>query len=228
VGGTADDIADDNDGPTVSIYLNTPDFAWGGTTNETPFFVAEIEDASGINTSGNGIGHDLTLTIDGKTSYTLNDYYTSEQGDYTRGRVAFSIPELQDGEHSLRFRAWDVMNNSTTKTLDFKVAHGTRPAITSLTSSISPARSYTTFILAHNRPMSGISVTITVRDMTGRTVWKMHEQSNTSDAYYRADWDLTDTNGRLVEPGIYLFSAEIASTESKQSTKTEKLVVLAQ
>jgi flagellar hook assembly protein FlgD len=142
--------------------------------------------------------------------------------------VAFSIPELQDGEHSLRFRAWDVMNNSTTKALDFKVAHGTRPAITSLTASVSPARSYTTFILAHNRPMSGISVTITVRDMTGRTVWKMHEQSNTSDAYYRADWDLTDTNGRRVEPGIYLFSAEIASTESKQSTKTEKLVVLAQ
>ncbi|MEI3467639.1 MAG: hypothetical protein V8Q76_01685 [Bacteroides intestinalis] len=65
-----------------------------------PLFVAELEDADGINTVGNGIGHDLSLSIDGSavSTYSLNYYYTPVAGDYTRGTVHFSVPELTEGE----------------------------------------------------------------------------------------------------------------------------------
>ena len=81
VGGTAENLPDTDEGPVMNIYLNTPDFVWGGSVNETPYFVAELEDINGINTVGNGIGHDLSLSIDGKTSYNLNEYYVPQTGD---------------------------------------------------------------------------------------------------------------------------------------------------
>ena len=123
VGGTDDGVSlTDTLGPKITVYLNTPDFSPGGQTNTTPLFVAELEDADGINTVGNGIGHDLSLCIDGSAvlTYNLNDYYTPVAGDYTRGTVYFSVPELTEGKHTLSFRAWDLLNNSSTKTLEFE------------------------------------------------------------------------------------------------------------
>ena len=83
----------------MNIYLKTPEFVWGGQVNETPYFVAELEDPNGINTVGNGIGHDLSLTVDGKTTYNLNEYYVPQAGNYTKGKVAFSISGLADCKH---------------------------------------------------------------------------------------------------------------------------------
>ena len=120
--------------------------------NETPYFVAELEDEDGINTVGNGIGHDLSLCIDGKITYSLNDYYTPVAGSYTKGTVAYSIPALSEGKHTLTFRAWDIMNNSSVQTLDFEVVNGLRPGLLSIMCSKSPARESTTFILSHDRP----------------------------------------------------------------------------
>ena len=161
---SADDLVIGGDGPEMLLYLNTPDFEWGGKVNETPYFVAELEDPDGINTVGNGIGHDLSLCIDGKTTYNLNDYYIPQAGDYTRGRVTFSIPELSEGKHTLTFRAWDLLNQSTTKSLEFEVVKGLRPELFSITCSNSPARENTTFILSHDRPDSELDIRITVLD----------------------------------------------------------------
>ena len=135
VGGTDDGVSlTDTLGPKITVYLNTPDFSPGGQTNTTPLFVAELEDADGINTVGNGIGHDLSLCIDGSAvlTYNLNDYYTPVAGDYTRGTVYFSVPELTEGKHTLSFRAWDLLNNSSTKALEFEVVRGLRPGLFSV------------------------------------------------------------------------------------------------
>lgn len=228
VGGTADDLPTGGEGPKMMIYLNTPDFPWGGQVNETPFFVAELEDADGINTVGNGIGHDLSLCIDGKITYSLNDYYTPVAGSYTKGTAAFSIPELPEGKHSLTFRAWDIMNNSSVQTLDFEVVKGLRPGLLSITCSKSPARENTTFILSHDRPGSELDVRIAVCDFAGRELWVHTEQGLSSGGYYYVDWDLCSNAGQRLSPGIYLYRASITSGGSKESTKTEKIVILAQ
>ena len=163
VGGTASDLdPSDTDGPAIRLYLNTPDFPWGGQVNETPYFVAELKDEDGINTVGSGIGHDLSLCIDGKITYPLNDYYIPVSGSYTEGKVAFSIPELSEGRHTLTFRAWDIKNNSSVKQLDFEVVKGLRPDLFSIICSNSPARGETTFILSHDRPGSILGIRIAV------------------------------------------------------------------
>lgn len=228
VGGTADDISTGGDGPKMMLYLNTPDFPWGGQVNETPYFFAELEDEDGINTVGNGIGHDLSLCIDGKITYSLNDYYTPLAGSYTKGTVAYSIPPLTEGKHSLVFRAWDIMNNSSVQSLDFEVVKGLQPDLLSIACTNSPARESTTFILSHDRAGSQLDVRIAVCDFAGRELWVHTEQGISSGSYYYIDWNLCSNAGQRLSPGIYLYRASITCGDNKESTKTEKIVILAQ
>ncbi|MCF0197911.1 MAG: type IX secretion system sortase PorU [Bacteroidaceae bacterium] len=116
----------DDKAPDIYVYLNRDDFPNGGVVSSTPYFVAQLHDESGINYSGGGVGHDLLLTVDNDpaTTYILNDRYVGEFGDHTRGSVAFDLPALSAGKHTLKFRAWDVLNNTSTATLDFVVDEG--------------------------------------------------------------------------------------------------------
>lgn len=230
VGGTDGNAPNDGQGPNMQLYLNTPDFVNGSKTNETPLFVAQLEDAEGINTVGNGIGRELTLIIDGMPSrtYYLNDYFTPSPGDYTRGTVNFSIPELPDGNHVLQFRAWDLMNNSATQSLNFEVVKGLRPGLLSIKSTRSPARESTTFILSHNRPGSTLDVTITVYDFSGRPLWIHTEKGMSADSDYHVEWNLCSNGGQRLAPGVYIYRGNIASGGGSESVRSGKIVILAQ
>ena len=56
-----------------------------------PVLIAHLFDTNGINTVGNGIGHDIELIIDGDNanSIVLNDYYESDL-DYLSEREDIS------------------------------------------------------------------------------------------------------------------------------------------
>ena len=123
VGGISETAEGDKEGPHLYVYLEREDFENGGKVPSSPYFTAQMQDESGINYSGNGLGHDLLLTIDGDASqtYVLNAYYEGVFGDYTQGTVSYLIPEMAPGKHTLTFRAWDVLNNTNQVTLDFVV-----------------------------------------------------------------------------------------------------------
>ncbi|MDQ3051522.1 MAG: type IX secretion system sortase PorU, partial [Bacteroidota bacterium] len=67
IGGSSTNAATDNIGPTVKLFLNDEKFVYGGTTDENPKIYALVTDTNGINTVGNGIGHDITATVDDNT-----------------------------------------------------------------------------------------------------------------------------------------------------------------
>ena len=108
--GGMDKAGTDTIGPDIFASLNGEDFVNGGVVNKTPYFYAKLTDESGINYSGNGIGHDLILCVDNDVdrTYSLNDCYVQEFGDFTRGTVSYILPALDKGHHTLTFRAWDV------------------------------------------------------------------------------------------------------------------------
>ena len=216
------------EGPKVFCYLNSEEFVNGGKVNLTPYFVAVISDDDGINATGNGIGHDIQLVIDGQTAqtYVLNDYFNYDFGSYTSGTVGFSIPTLTAGAHKLQFRVWDTQNNSTTTTLNFVVVESLQPVFFDVECTRNPAQTTTSFRIIHDRTGSEMDVVLDIYDMSGRHLWQHAETAVPTDNTYLIDWDLTSGSGSRMSTGVYLYRVRISSNGSTYASKAKKLIVL--
>lgn len=227
VGGT-ESLGTDSIGPSIYCYLNSPSFVNGGNVNPTPYFVAEINDEDGINATGNGIGHDLILIIDGEMSktYNLNDNFAYDFGSYTTGATHYSIPHLEPGPHTLQFRAWDIFNNPSTTYLKFNVVNALQPRLTSISCTNNPAKDHTTFIINHDRMGSDIDITLDIMDMSGRLLWQHKESGISATGSYTIDWDLTIDNGQQLQTGVYLYRARVSCEGSNYDSKAKKLIII--
>lgn len=221
VGGTGSIVAVDTMGPEMRIYLNTPAFVDGGRTYATPRFFAELEDEHGINTAGAGIGHDLMLIVDDdpKQIYVLNDYFTAASNSYQSGLVSYLMEALPDGQHSLSFRAWDLLNNSTTKSLNFVVEAGLDPSIYSVTTYPNPVQTegIVNLIVNYDQPDERLSTELYLYNINGQLVYS-HLQKNP---------DAVSINlAQLgLQPGVYVYNLRIKSASSKYSMTSGKIIV---
>ena len=189
--GDANSEKTDSVGPKIFCYLNSPEFVNGSQVNTAPYFVAQLSDESGINATGNGVGHNLELIIDGDANktYDLNDNFAYDFSSYTSGSTYYNIPALEPGSHTLLFRAWDTMNNCSTAKLTFNVVKSLSPTIYSVDVSKNPASTSTTFIISHSLAGCAVDVTIDVFDMSGRRLWTSSE-SRSQTGVYTVDWNL--------------------------------------
>ena len=217
----------DSIGPSIYCYINSKSFTNGGKVHTTPYFVAELYDDDGINASGSSIGHDLELIIDGDMSktYNLNSYFSYEFGDYRNGTIGFSIPKLDYGKHKLLFRAWDVLNNSSTAELDFEVVKGLEPNCLDVTCKHNSTTDGISFVITHDRAGCEINVQLDIYDMSGRQLWRYKESGVPSDDTYTLDWNLGIDGGRHLPTGVYLFRVSISSDGSSQSSKAKKIII---
>lgn len=215
-------------GPSIFCYLNKRSFNNGDVVNSTPYFYAELSDDDGLNAVGGGIGHDIELVIDGDMSktYVLNSYFQYDFGDYTKGTVGFSIPELEEGQHKLKLRAWDVLNNSSKAELTFTVDPKLQPELLNIVCTRNPANSNTRFLITHDRIGSQMDFVLEVFDTSGRILWRRSETGVPTDQTYAIDWDLTTSNGSRLRTGIYLYRVLISSNGSTQATAAQKLIVI--
>ena len=227
--GYEDEEVTDTIGPKIIVMgLNNEQFVDGSDINESPLLLATVSDESGVNFSSAGIGHSMTLTLDGTNSYNdVTSYYTpmfAEEG--TKGNISYQLSDLAKGPHTLRLRVWDVYNNMSERTISFNVVNGLAPEIADVYCAANPASVETSFYVRHNRPDAVVSVTIEVYDLMGRRVWST-TQSGRSDMYTSAPvtWDLTDVSGRRVPRGIYVYRATISTDGVKEATKAKKLAV---
>ena len=229
VGGSGN-LDNDGIGPSIYCYLNSTSFVDGGSVNPSPFFVAQITDKDGLNVSGSGIGHDLQLVIDGRAdmTYNLNDNFTYDFGSYTKGSTYYNIPALAEGVHTLQFKAWDIMNNSSSAQLTFQVVAGIKPAYLRVSCSDNPAKEKTTFIVNHDRAGSMIDLEIDVFDLSGRPIWTYTEHGTASQGTCTVDWNLTGSNGSRVQTGVYVYRVRLGSDGSSMISKSQKLVVVRQ
>ncbi|HOH55927.1 MAG TPA: type IX secretion system sortase PorU, partial [Paludibacteraceae bacterium] len=222
IGGSSTNLPNDNIGPEIDIYLNSPEFVSGGKVNETPLFVANISDENGINTVGSGIGHDLLLTVDNdpNKTYILNDYYTAAENSYQQGTVSYKLSTLPEGKHTLTFRAFDLLNNSTSDTIEFEVVKGLAPVIFSVYNYPNPVREQTKFVIQHDRPETLLTTTVEIFDLSGRKIW-MFSQTSADEV----TWNLTTSNGEKVQKGIYLYRVSIRTENSSLTSRTNKIIV---
>ncbi len=231
IGGTADSIIADDEGPEVRIFMNDENFAFGGVTDEQPVMLVKLEDNSGINTVGNGIGHDITGVVneDAQGTLTLNEFYEADLDSYQSGSLRYPLLNLEPGRHSVRVKAWDVHNNSGEGYTEFLVAESAQLALSQVLNYPNPFTTRTEFMFEHNRPGDVMQVLIEIFTVSGKRV-KTIVQDVVTDGY-RIDgivWDGLDDFGDTIGRGVYVYKVSVRSVSdpSTRATAFEKLVLL--
>jgi hypothetical protein len=229
IGGINTNAVADVTPPKVRLYMNDESFVNGGITNESPFFLAFLEDEHGINTAS-GIGHDIVAILDGDETkpYILNDYYETELNNYTKGKIRFPFRNLAKGLHTIVFKAWDVYNNYIAAEIQFVVADSENVTLSNVLNYPNPFVNYTQFWFSHNKPYEPLEVQVQVMTITGKIV-KTINQIVTTEGFLSKDisWDGKDDFGDKIGKGVYIYKLTVKSTISgNKAEKIEKLVIL--
>ena len=221
------EVKNDSIGPSLFTYLNTPAFINGSKVNSTPLLVVELADDNGINVSGNGIGHDLQLVIDNDASktYNLNNSFMYNFGSYTKGIATFRLPELSEGAHSLKVKAWDILNNSSVTTLSFVVVKNLPPTLLNIHATENPAKNQTTFIINHDYAGDNLDLNIELFDSDGKLIWNKQQIGSSANTTSTVTWNLTSNEGSALKTGVYLYRVSVANNGGKKVSKTEKLII---
>lgn len=249
VGGINPDGINDTEAPKVQLYMNNTNFADGGITDQNPMLLACVTDDKGVNSTGSGIGHDITVVLDGQIINTvaLNDFYFSGDGngctnpslsDYQKGNVSYPFRNLSPGPHQLTFKVWDINNNSTTQTLNFIVKDETNQnlIVNKLLNWPNPFTSKTYVQFEHNCD-DILDVNVQIYTITGKLV-KTISTSVTAEPFYQGfrtprtaiEWDGKDDFGDAVGKGTYIFKIFAKSQNQDKckgsATAVEKMVIL--
>jgi hypothetical protein len=229
IGGVDPNGINDTDGPEVTLHLNDEKFVNGGITNETPIFIAKLFDENGINAVGNGIGHDITIILDGKTNQpiVLNDYYEAELDSYQKGQVRYQFEKLEPGPHVLTFKVWDVNNNSSESTIEFVVMNTEKLSINHVLNYPNPFTTNTEFFFEHNQVNISLQVQIQIYTISGRLVKTINEPVTTCG--FRSNgiaWDGKDDFGDQLAKGVYVYRLSVTAPDGTKDDKLEKLVLL--
>ena len=229
IGGVNQNAVADKTNPTVRLFMNDQTFISGGITNESPLFLAFLEDENGINTAS-GIGHDIIAILDGDENnpIKLNDYYETELDDYKKGKLKFPLRNLSKGLHTITFKAWDVYNNPVTSEIQFIVVGDESITLTNVLNYPNPFVNFTQFWFTHNRPFEPLEVQVQIMTITGKIVWTKN-QTITTDGFLSREitWDGKDDFGNKIGKGTYVYKLTVKSTlTNSQTEKFEKLVIL--
>ena len=214
VGGTDTSGAADTQGPAIRLYLDHRSFRPGDAVGAQPLLIADLSDPSGINTSGSGVGHRLEAWIDDRAeSIDLSPYYTCTTDRFDSGTVQYRLPRLADGSHSLRLRAWDTYNNSSSTETRFDVGTGSGLTLSKVLNVPNPFSNSTVFTFEHNQAVP-VDAEVRIYTVAGRLIQSL-EITGISERFVRIPWDGRDRDGDIIANGVYLYKI-IARTQDRR------------
>ena len=229
IGGMDTSGIEDKENPVVELYMNDENFVNGGITGTSPTLLAKISDNFGINTTGNGIGHDITAVLDNNTGskIILNDYYQTEKDSFNRGVVRYPLAELTPGDHTISVRAWDVNNNSSEQELTFRVVSEEKFQLSHVLNYPNPFTTHTDFFFEHNQPGGTFDIQVSIYTISGKLVKTLYDTQFMDGNRCRAiSWDGLDDFGDKLAKGTYLYRVRVKNQDGKTAEAIEKLVIL--
>lgn len=229
VGGFSDNPVIEDNPPIVRPFIKDSLFINGGLTGSNTAIFAILQDETGINVSGNSVGHDLTAVLDEDVSnpYVMNDYYETAPNTYKRGFVYFPVEDIPEGRHRFTVKAWDANNNSGVGHVDFEVAGGQIVKVQSLMNYPNPFRDKTHFVFEHNHPDEDLVAEINIYSTSGVLVRKIRQNFiTTGSKSNEVTWDGTDNNGVKIPSGVYIYRMMISTDQGIETTAYQKLVIV--
>lgn len=222
--GTDPAVMEDTTPPSVLLYFDNEEFPDGGAIAQNAVLEARISDNYGINASGNALGHDMSLIIDGDVAHAtkVNDFFEYDFGTHLSGHLSYPLSGLSYGRHTAALRVWDVNNNNTLATLNFLVSSNP-PAegIFSVVCSQTPVGSQTQLVATLPADHNGGELIFHIYSATGQLLWEYHYTAMPGEPYASITWNTCTTSGAPVNAGVYLMRAEFAG----KHTKAKKIIV---
>ena len=218
VGGTDTNAVNDNSGPSIEIYFDDINSTAAYLANPNSKLIVKLQDESGLNTTGTGIGHKLEgiLNEDKNNPIDFTEYFLGDiNAGGKSGKVEYKFNGLDLGEYKIEIKAWDVFNNFTTETAYFNVVSGDNLVIRDVYNYPNPFKSNTTFTFQQNLNRM-IDVKIKVYSVAGRLI-KNIERLSLNDKFVAIDWDGRDEDGNLIANGTYLYKVIVKTTDSQYS-----------
>lgn len=220
---TSDDVP-----PVIdTMYLNRADFTDGTTVDTNPTLYAHTYDNLAINLGSGGVGHTMTLTLDGyRVLSDLTDYFRPDFASTSGGSLAYPLSGLSGGGHTATLTVYDNTGNSTDRTIEFWVDDTAAPDLIDVY-ALTSASSETLFYVTHDRPDKDLDVEIEVFDLGGRRVWvtskQVYSDGNMTEPI---SWDMTTNAGSRIAAGIYIYRASISMPDGeKYTSESRKLAV---
>jgi len=219
----------DNTGPSIKLYMNNTNFISGNTTDKNPILLAVLEDSSGINSTGNGLGHDIAAVLDGDTKniIILNYYYSPNANTYKSGIVAYPFMNLTEGVHTLTLTAWDMYNNSSEASIDFIVTTPSSLLLKNIYNYPNPFSDKTGFYFEHNQPCCDLDVEINIYSINGSLVKTII--TTVEPVGYDIspiEWDGSNNFGAKIESGIYIYKIKVKTSDGSYLESSNKLIIV--
>ncbi len=229
IGGSSENsITEDNIPPTIKLYMEDTNFVAGSYVNSNTMLLAHLTDESGINISNNGIGHNISASLDGLKVYNLNEFYENDIDSFQSGWLSFPINNLSEGEHTLTLRASDSFNNISEASINFKVNDENEIIFEQIYNRPNPVLTNTSFYIEHNRAGDDLNVTIDVFSIKGEKVTSMNYYYEDSPrTIVDIEWDARGFRGKLLDNGIYIYKVAVNSLkDGAKNQQFEKLVII--
>jgi hypothetical protein len=197
----------DTTGPSIDSYVNAPHFKSGDWVTAPATLFVKLNDSSGIQSSGNQLGHDLKLIIDDTVvkNYNLNSFFSYDMNAYQSGIIEYPLPVLEAGKHRLIIKAWDLLGNVSKDTILIEVPSKKNSNIRNLMVIPNPVQTNAKFSFELKNSIDPMMVQLEVFDASGSRHFSISQKIQPSGNKIMMDWNGLSTNGGLLLPGKYYY-----------------------
>jgi hypothetical protein len=229
IGGSSSIFETDNTGPVLDVYMNNHNFRPGDITGPNPILYVKVKDESGINTTGNGIGHDISAVHNDNfvAPYILNSYFEADLDSYNSGTVTYPLFNLEEGNHRIAVKVWDIYNNSSEGFIDFVVAKSEELFLNEIFNYPNPFTEQTSFSFGHNRAGNDLDIRIEIFSLDGDLIKVI--KSKEPHSGYRSEpieWDGKSDGGAKMQQGLYVYRIHVSTSGGETAVKSGKLIIL--
>ncbi len=227
VGGSANEVTEDENPPELSIFLNDSTFQSGQNVGKDPLLLVRLRDESGINVSNRGFGQNMVGILDDTTQFVLNEFYTASPNTFQEGWVVFPLRDISNGRHQIKIKVWDVHNNLSESEVDFVVSDESNLNLISVYNFPNPINTTTTFLIEHDREGEELLINLNIFSLEGQTVHTATYRFDNPDSRIdEIQWDGNNTAGATLKNGVYIYRIKVQSTLDGASNEIFRRLVI--